>query len=143
MYLCVSEICIYLHWLCFFFLMIRRPPRSTRTDTLFPYTTLFRSNLVSGEPCAKDPLHLIGVDRHRDLGLDDGEQALAERLVGHPDDCTVDDAGDRHDLGFDLGGMDIQDARTDHHRSEIGRAASRERVRQLVEITEVAVYFKK
>src|SRR3546814_7574499 len=30
--------------ICFFFLMIRRPPRSTRTDTLFPYTTLFRSN---------------------------------------------------------------------------------------------------
>src|SRR3546814_20353441 len=27
-----------------FFLRIRRPPRSTRTDTLFPYTTLFRSN---------------------------------------------------------------------------------------------------
>src|SRR3546814_7871569 len=30
----------------FFFLMIRRPPRSTRTDTLFPYTTLFRSLAV-------------------------------------------------------------------------------------------------
>src|SRR3546814_12558152 len=30
--------------LIIFFLMIRRPPRSTRTDTLFPYTTLFRSN---------------------------------------------------------------------------------------------------
>src|SRR3546814_11903794 len=30
---------------CFFFLIIRRPPRSTRTDTLFPYTTLFRSRL--------------------------------------------------------------------------------------------------
>src|SRR3546814_10078284 len=29
-----------------FFLMIRRPPRSTRTDTLFPYTTLFRSTHV-------------------------------------------------------------------------------------------------
>src|SRR3546814_19453492 len=29
----------------YFFLMIRRPPRSTRTDTLFPYTTLFRSDL--------------------------------------------------------------------------------------------------
>src|SRR3546814_20735376 len=28
---------------CLFCLMIRRPPRSTRTDTLFPYTTLFRS----------------------------------------------------------------------------------------------------
>src|SRR3546814_1069852 len=36
----------------FFFLMIRRPPRSTRTDTLFPYTTLFRSlvgELVGGK----------------------------------------------------------------------------------------------
>src|SRR3546814_3703157 len=32
----------------FFFLMIRRPPRSTRTDTLFPYTTLFRSWSSSG-----------------------------------------------------------------------------------------------
>src|SRR3546814_11950506 len=31
----------------FFFLMIRRPPRSTRTDTLFPYTTLFRSSTSS------------------------------------------------------------------------------------------------
>src|SRR3546814_16768205 len=31
------------HCLLFFFLMIRLPPRSTRTDTLFPYTTLFRS----------------------------------------------------------------------------------------------------
>src|SRR3546814_9060317 len=32
-----------------FFLMIRRPPRSTRTDTLFPYTTLFRSSDDSTE----------------------------------------------------------------------------------------------
>src|SRR3546814_15781801 len=31
------------HFVVLFFLMIRRPPRSTRTDTLFPYTTLFRS----------------------------------------------------------------------------------------------------
>src|SRR3546814_1592215 len=30
----------------FFFLMVRRPPRSTRTDTLFPYTTLFRSAVI-------------------------------------------------------------------------------------------------
>src|SRR3546814_17276007 len=36
---------------CFFFLIIRRPPISTRTDTLFPYTTLFRSrrHLAAGE----------------------------------------------------------------------------------------------
>src|SRR3546814_647653 len=33
----------------FFFLMIRRPPRSTRTDTLFPYTTLFRSSTYRTE----------------------------------------------------------------------------------------------
>src|SRR3546814_10622277 len=48
---CIS-LCIYLSdndrlsvhiYLCFFFLMILRPPRSTRTDTPFPYTTLFRS----------------------------------------------------------------------------------------------------
>src|SRR3546814_2192964 len=31
------------YYFSFFFLMIRRPPRSTRTDTLFPYSTLFRS----------------------------------------------------------------------------------------------------
>src|SRR3546814_1908479 len=36
-----------IYFLFFFFLMIRRPPRSTRTDTLFPYTTLFRSPLLS------------------------------------------------------------------------------------------------
>src|SRR3546814_18664503 len=36
---------------CFYyFLMIRRPPRSTRTDTLFPYTTLFRSVLHLAAP---------------------------------------------------------------------------------------------
>src|SRR3546814_15858414 len=34
-----------------FFLMIRRPPRSTRTDTLFPYTTLFRSDIGSCQVC--------------------------------------------------------------------------------------------
>src|SRR3546814_696027 len=48
-----------------FFLMIRRPPRSTRTDTLFPYTTLFRSrftvprrvferDMPPGQPLADD-----------------------------------------------------------------------------------------
>src|SRR3546814_11890179 len=46
----------------FFFLMIRRPPRSTRTDTLFPYTTLFRSHVH---------LHLVDAgdaDFHRVFG---------------------------------------------------------------------------
>src|SRR3546814_6533168 len=43
----------------FVFLMIRRPPRSTRTDTLFPYTTLFRSHMG---------LHRVG--RHVQVGRD-------------------------------------------------------------------------
>src|SRR3546814_380634 len=38
---------------CFFFLMIRRPPRSTRTDTLFPYTTLFRSEFPGADPARR------------------------------------------------------------------------------------------
>src|SRR3546814_12441352 len=47
----------------FFFLMIRRPPRSTRTDTPFPYTTLFRSG---GDDAHTRPPRLrgpLGVDR--------------------------------------------------------------------------------
>src|SRR3546814_4966590 len=32
--------------------MIRPPPRSTRTDTLFPYTTLFRSNIIRSISCS-------------------------------------------------------------------------------------------
>src|SRR3546814_7184532 len=38
--------------------MIRRPPRSTRTDTLFPYTTLFRSQHPLRARAACHPLHL-------------------------------------------------------------------------------------
>src|SRR3546814_12560980 len=49
----------------FFFLMIRRPPRSTRTDTLFPYTTLFRSVLFAG----MDVEGIAEIDRHRDRGM--------------------------------------------------------------------------
>src|SRR3546814_13509257 len=40
---------LYCFFFVFFFLMIRRPPRSTRTDTLFPYTTLFRSEENKGQ----------------------------------------------------------------------------------------------
>src|SRR3546814_15999877 len=42
-FICFSILIFCLLFLLFFFLMIRRPPRSTRTDTIFPYTTLFRS----------------------------------------------------------------------------------------------------
>src|SRR3546814_13722430 len=52
-------------FILFFFLMIRRPPRSTRTDTLFPYTTLFRSypgkrrGAVQG--CVRQPVRPRGM----------------------------------------------------------------------------------
>src|SRR3546814_2624806 len=45
--------------------MIRRPPRSTRTDTLFPYTTLFRSGACPVADGAASGRHLRGGPRHR------------------------------------------------------------------------------
>src|SRR3546814_18016972 len=57
----------------FLFLMILRPPRSTRTDTLFPYTTLFRSPVAEGQEPFEDAL-----DRG-DIGLD---AVLREQLAG-------------------------------------------------------------
>src|SRR3546814_19536435 len=60
----------------FFFLMRRRPPRSTRTDTLFPYTTLFRStDAPAVNPEARSLLHATGATRrllrheHRGVAL--------------------------------------------------------------------------
>src|SRR3546814_13231400 len=61
----------------FFFLMIRRPPRSTRTDTLFPYTTLFRSNCDLPRYYAKR----IGEYRAR-RGLGVGPALMADRDGG-------------------------------------------------------------
>src|SRR3546814_11905932 len=44
-------LCRFLNSFGFFFLLTRRPPRSTRTDTLFPYTTLFRSGRAWPSAC--------------------------------------------------------------------------------------------
>src|SRR3546814_20625823 len=53
----------------YFFSRIRRPPRSTRTDTLFPDTTLFRSELFEEQQLDYQPLPLIVliVDERADL----------------------------------------------------------------------------
>src|SRR3546814_13511388 len=57
-FLCVMYVSYIFSFILIFFLMIRRPPRSTRTDTLFPYTTLFRSSTVLLKLlCAPDDLH--------------------------------------------------------------------------------------
>src|SRR3546814_14592586 len=66
--------------------MIRRPPRSTRTDTLFPYTTLFRSALKSlcqaldgGEYERLAPLLLFD-----QVELNQPDQVCPRRRIGHP-----------------------------------------------------------
>src|SRR3546814_18349073 len=87
--------------------MIRRPPRSTRTDTLFPYTTLFRSagdrderlaglvetrlgifdraagrHVVSGRPV--DPIdERLGVDQLAGRAVEGEEEAVLRRVVEH------------------------------------------------------------
>src|SRR3546814_20788526 len=64
----------------FFFLMIRRPPRSTRTDTLFPYTTLFRSGVADAAGDAElidDFVGRLGVQRFVEIvGLELVDEAL-------------------------------------------------------------------
>src|SRR3546814_5982235 len=49
--------------------MIRRPPRSTRTDTLFPYTTLFRSPRAGRHPARRQGLRRQGVSRHQAVAV--------------------------------------------------------------------------
>src|SRR3546814_20750224 len=66
--------------------MIRRPPRSTRTDTLFPYTTLFRSVRESARiPVSQDfPIsvgHVVVGDSNR---LDDGRRLFKRREIVVP-----------------------------------------------------------
>src|SRR3546814_4103816 len=51
----------------FFLLMVRRPPRSTRTDTLFPYTTLFRS--ITDDRGQRGAYLVAHIGQKRALGL--------------------------------------------------------------------------
>src|SRR3546814_14173730 len=65
--------------------MIRRPPRSTRTDTLFPYTTLFRSDVAN--PVEPTDLHLLSQLREGELhgyGIAEHQMALDPRNRGQP-----------------------------------------------------------
>src|SRR3546814_8565534 len=78
--------------------MIPRPPRSTRTDTLFPYTTLFRSDRVQlGPVAARRHRHL---DQERDLAHhhDAGQGGAADMVTGNQDaaDVEVDLRSEEH-----------------------------------------------
>src|SRR3546814_17102546 len=103
--------------LIFFFLIIRRPPRSTRTDTLFPYTTLFRSQIGDAEhgcavelPDIGEDLAVTGVEKRQRaapeglMQLSRGDQAL------HP----VEKRRRAAILGFDIDRL-----RSEEHTSEL------------------------
>src|SRR3546814_7700297 len=89
--------------------MIRRRPRSTRTDTHFPYTTLFRS---SGAPSARPHRTRAG-----DQPVDDLRQE--EEGEGDPDDGHRDSVSDRfsHDISFRFSAG--RGARSEEHTSEL------------------------
>src|SRR3546814_17709233 len=75
----------------FFFLMIRRPPRSTRTDTLFPHTTLFRSSDKAdrGDRCqpadfgSSEPVMVAALVQHDLESADPKNQECEPDLVDH------------------------------------------------------------
>src|SRR3546814_10135890 len=98
--------------------MIRRPPRSTRTDTLFPYTTLFRSLLsfaaaVSAAACRYDmevPRDVRNARPHGRRGGDGAERAPEPRGAGAPDQPVRPwRAAQRHveDRGAEAGDLQI------------------------------------
>src|SRR3546814_12494561 len=126
--------------------MIRRPPISTRTDTLFPYTTLFRSRLegrynldfVNGKgPVADDTFYLwtataglrwkFGSDPNDDDG--DGVPNSRDKCPGTPKGVTVYSDGCPTDLDGD-GVPDYIDKCP--NTPKVGRASGRERGGQYV-----------
>src|SRR3546814_17729217 len=102
----VFVICISSDFSFFFFLMIRRPPRSTRTDTLFPYTTLFRSlrELRRRDPrWVRQRLRRRGLARghgpregRADLAADDPRRPPGRRRVATPGRQDIRKIGRAH-----------------------------------------------
>src|SRR3546814_3872628 len=103
--------------------MIRRPPRSTRTDTLFPYTTLFRSTTKEDgtkDTSAKDT---TPKDRRRNSSMSPGEeQESALQLVQVVEQAAIAAArtmgyGDRK--GSDRVAVEAMRKRSEEHTSEL------------------------
>src|SRR3546814_10510689 len=121
--------------------MIRRPPRSTRTDTLFPYTTLFRSNRrmtlwSKRKKLASRSTALRRMDMRRPFNkmgcvggmVGDESPSVGSGLslsLGQPSYRRGRDRRPRSDLeGIDLFGLDelVDRAATHAERLQIGRA---------------------
>src|SRR3546814_15545508 len=88
---CVATLIHFCGCCLFFFLMIRRPPRSTRTDTLFPYTTLFRSRAVA----------ILDIADDRAEGHDVRQLLEADMALGHLAPDRIGMLLAPLDLGFD------------------------------------------
>src|SRR3546814_20358905 len=71
-----------------FFLMIRRPPRLTRTDSLLPYTTLFRSRRSR----LFQPSPRIGIQLRPDGGADAGMIVVQPLPLARREQCGIDEA---------------------------------------------------
>src|SRR3546814_12498476 len=112
--------------------MIRRPPRSTRTDTLFPYTTLFRSN--TGPNCDSARRTGTGSNEERYHATDEGERRHdnGAQAQFHSFECRL-----KRGLALRFL-LDRKLDDQDRVLGEIGRAPCRGRVCQYVEITWVA-----
>src|SRR3546814_20279841 len=121
--------------------MIRRPPRSTRPDTLFPYTTLFRSDRISFIIPQIDPDAQLTQDVDGD-GIGDVELALHYQINSGLDDWPIFIGNLRYkspsgegpfDVDRDANGLESELATgSGFHGIEIGRAWCRERVCQNV-----------
>src|SRR3546814_13532876 len=115
--------------------MIRRPPRSTRTDTLFPYTTLFRSVPVSEKVVAVEA-EAVTIDtvleNIRAVGTLGPDEAvvIAPEIAGRIDSIHFGE-GDEVKAGDVLVELDATTLRAELDK-EIGRASCRERVCQYV-----------
>src|SRR3546814_4105005 len=98
--------------LFFFFLMRRRPPRSTRTDTLFPYTTLFRSL----KPIKGSNGFRARLARHTIWCYQNRRQSAALRSHGAQE--RQDDTAHRPTMGTERH-RDAQQQRSEEHTSEL------------------------
>src|SRR3546814_10745489 len=103
----------------FFFVMIRRPPRSTRTDTLFPYTTLFRSLCRAGRfvPVGARRFRRLAGGGGRGGGFGHGA-ALRRCLGAGGGDGAAGAGGGAQPLCVASPRMD-RDARSEEHTSEL------------------------
>src|SRR3546814_17745846 len=130
--------------------MIRRPPRSTRTDTLFPYTTLFRS---PGKQALPRPLPQAGGEKKERLSrlppAVNRHQPAEDRLDLHRGEARVADHprefGHRREAAarFDQIAIAVLVVGNQLAELEIGRASCRGRVCQYVSISGGAESLKK